>query len=303
MSAAAYTNNSPSHTPASDPSAQWRSRANRRIEFSPGNPADRATVLKRNEYVTAAYAEMYLRNPAVYKWAGMAALTSAAVGRGMYMIHGLKHSHMGLMVGLFSREVAQVSAMLGAGNLAVFEDIYWQHLAYERAGITELERMYRAGALDRRVIQAWRQIEQGRRAGDPALIWAGNRGLLHYEQQQVLQPAVYDGDRELWKALSGWILSPIPGHVETIEAFAPGANIGIFDDRWAWIEQRMLPRWQALADQQPGRVERRLQVRMIGGPPFLLPAMLTGRLGQGISLAIGLGSRSGGWVPSLARTN
>ncbi len=138
---------------ASDRRAQWRSRANRRIEFTPGNPADRATVLKSNEYVTAAYAEMYLRNPAVYKWAGMAALTSAAVGRGMYMIHYLKQSRMGL------------------------------------------------------------------------------------------------------------------------------------------------------ADQQPARVERRLQVRMLGGPPFLMPEMLTGRLGQGISLAIGLGSRSGGWVPSLARSS
>src|SRR6266508_6063098 len=99
---------------ASDRRAQWRSRANRRIEFTPGNPADRATVLKSNEYVTAAYAEMYLRNPAVYKWAGMAALTSAAVGRGMYMIHYLKQSRMGLMVGLFGREVANVANMLGA---------------------------------------------------------------------------------------------------------------------------------------------------------------------------------------------
>jgi len=288
---------------ASDPRAQWRSRANRRIEFTPGNPADRATVLKRNEYVTAAYSEMYLRNPAVYKWAGMAALTSAAVGRGMYMIHYLKQSRMGLMVGLFGREVAKVSAMLGAGNLAVFEDIYWQHLAYERAGIAELERIYRAGALDRRIMHAWQQIDAGRRAGDQTLIWQGNRILLHYEQQQVLQPAVYDGDRELWKALSGWILSPIPGHTETIESFAPDANIGVFDDRWAWIEQRMLPHWQTLADQQPARVERRLQVRMIGGPPFLMPEMLTGKLGQGISLAIGLGSRSGGWTPLLARSS
>ena len=287
---------------ASDPRAQWQSRANRRIEFTPGNPCNRASVLRRNEYVTAAYAEMYLRNPEVYKWAGMAALTSAAVGRGMYMIHYLKQSHMGLMLGLFGREVAAVSDMLGAGNLAVFEDIYWQHLAYERAGIAELERIARVGGLDPRVLHSWRQIEQGRHNRNQALIWEGNRGLLHYEQQQVLQPAVYDGNSELWKALSGWILSPIPGHTETIESFAPGANIGIFADRWAWIEQRMLPHWQTLADQQPGRVERRLQVRMIGGPPFLLPEMLTGKLGQGIALAIGLGSRSGGWVP-LARSS
>jgi hypothetical protein len=193
--------------------------------------------------------------------------------------------------------------MLGVGNLAVFEDIYWQHLAYERAGLAELERIYSAGLLDGRVMHSWRQVDAGRRAGDQALIWEGNRGLLHYEQQQVLQPAVYDGKRELWKALSGWILSPIPGHAETIEAFAPGANIGVFDDRWAWIERRMLPRWQELADRQPDRVERRLQVRMIGGPPFLMPEMLTGKLGQGISLAIGLGSRSGGWVPPLVRSS
>jgi hypothetical protein len=292
----------PVHTEG-DPRAEWQARANRRIEFVPGNPGNRAAVFKRNEYVTAAYAEMYLRNPALYKWAGMAALTSAVVGRGMYMMHYLKRSRMGSVIGLFSREVRDVSYMLGIGNLAVFEDIYWQHLAYERVGIGELERIYRAGKLDRQVLQAWRQIEAGRRADDQDLVWEGNRGLLFYEQKEVLQPAVYDGDAALWKALSGWILSPIPGHAETIEAFAPRANIGLFDDRWQWIEQRMLPRWKQLATRHPERVERRLQVRMIGGPPFLLPSMLAGKLGQEIYLAIGLGSRSGGWLPMLVRSS
>jgi hypothetical protein len=302
MTAAAYNNRSTSDISASDPRAQWRSGANRRIEFRPGNPADRATILKRNEYVTAAYAEMYLRNPAVYKWAGMAALTSATVGRGMYIIHYLKRSRMGLMVGLFGREVAKISAMLGAGNLAVFENIYWQHLAYERWDRRAGARLPRGGtrpagharlAADRRRATRWR----------PGADLAGQPHLAALRAAAGLQPAVYDGDRELWKVLSGRILSPIPGHTETIESLAPDANTGVFDDRWAWIEQRMLPRWQTLADQQPARVERRLQVRMIGGPPFLLPEMLTGKLGQGISLAIGLGSRSGGWVPALARSS
>ncbi len=92
---------------------------------------------------------MYLRNPAIYKWAGMAALTSAAVGRGMYMMRGLRQSRMGSLLGLFGREVAAISRTLGVGNLAVFADIYWQHLAYEQAGIDELERIYSAGALNR----------------------------------------------------------------------------------------------------------------------------------------------------------
>ena len=91
------------------------------------------------------------------------------------------------------------------------------------------------------------------------------------------------------KALSGWIASPIPGHNETIEAFDPRANIGIFADRWRWIERSMLPAWRRLAEQHPERVESRLHVRMIGGPPFLLPQMLAGRLGQEVYQAIGLG--------------
>jgi hypothetical protein len=65
----------------------------------------------------------------------------------------------------------------------------------------------------------------------------------------------------------------------------------------------MLPAWQQLSEAHPERVERRLQVRMLGGPPFLLPGMLSGRLGQEIYQAIGLGSRSGGWLPSLARSS
>jgi hypothetical protein len=193
------------------------------------------------------------------------------------------------VLGLFGREAAAISIDLGAGNIAVFNDIYWQHLAYEQAGIAEIERIYRAGGLTPFVYEAWQQIDAGRRANDQELIWEGNRGLLYYEQKVTLQPAVYDGREALWKALSGWIASPIPGHNETIEAFDPRANIGIFADRWRWIEQRMLPAWRRLAERQPERVESRLHVRMIGGPPFLLPGMLAGRLGQEVYQALGLG--------------
>jgi hypothetical protein len=280
--------------------ASWQARANRRIEYVPGNLGDGAAVIKRNEFVTAAYADMYLRNPALYKWAGMAALTSAAVGRGMYMMQYLQKSRMAGLLGLFGREVAEISYTLGTGNLAVFNDIYWQHMAYDRGGIAELEQIFLAGKLDREVFRSWQQIDEGRRANDQALIWAGNRGLLYYEQKEVLQPAVYDGNMTTWKAVSGWIMSPIPGHNETIEAFDPGANIGSFADRWRWIDGRMLPAWKAMAEKHPGRVESRLELRMLGGPPFLLPAMLAGRLGQQVLQAIGLGSRSGGWVPTMA---
>src|SRR5881296_2744912 len=126
---------------------EWEARASRRIELTDGNLDERAIVFKRNQAITAAYAEMYLRDPQIYKWAGMAALTSATVGRGMYIMRGLKQTRLGSMIGLFGREVAETFDNLGVGNLAVFADIYWQHMAYEQGGIAELEGIFRSGGL------------------------------------------------------------------------------------------------------------------------------------------------------------
>lgn len=267
------------------PRSRWQARANRRIEYNPGPLGGHAAVVRRNEFVTAAYAEMYLRNPAIYKWAGMAALTSAAVGRGMYMTHYLHQSHLATLVNLFGREVAAVSATLGVGNLAVFNDIYWQHMAYENGGLAEIRRAYRAGQLPHTVYRAWQLIDEGRATGAAALVWAGNRDLLYYEQRVILQPAVYDGNERLWRLMSGWVLSPIPGHLETIEDFEPGANMAVFGDRWRWIEGRMLPRWKALDAEQPERVAGQLQGWLIGGPPFPLPLSLKRRaLGRRLAM-------------------
>ncbi len=128
----------------------WQARAERRIDLDDGNLSEQMIVFKRNQAITAAYAEMYLRNPQVYKWAGMAALTSATVGRGMYLMYGLREAHLGSVVGLFRSEVAETFRQLGVGNRAVFTDIYWQHIAYEYGGLAELEAIGRAGGLDRR---------------------------------------------------------------------------------------------------------------------------------------------------------
>ena len=261
-----------------DSRAQWEARARLRIG---GAPHDRAEIFRRNENISAAYAEMYLRNPTLYKWAGMAALTSASVGRGMYIMHYLRQSRLGGVVGLFNSEVAAIYETLGAGNLAVFADIYWQHLAYDQGGIGELARIFHLGRLDRRTFTAWQTLDEGRRTANQDLVWAGNSGLLHFEQKEVLQPSVYDGNEPLWKAVSGWITSPILGHHETFGTFMPEGNIGIFEDRWRWIEQSMLPRWKALAERQPERVERTLLGLIIGGAPFSAPGLPMGTLGQG----------------------
>lgn len=236
----------------------WERQAQRRIGLVPGQSLDTWDLLKRNLRITEAYAEMYLRNPDVYKWAGMAALTSATVGRGMYLMLAAKYSRMGFAVGLLPGEVDEIFERLGAGNGLVFSDIYWQHLAYERAGLLELESIFHAGQLDRRAYRGWRLIDRGRRTGDRDLVWEGNTVLLKFEQQYVLQPGVYDHNPALWKTIAGWIPSPMPGQPETFEVFSARGNIGIFEERWSWIEERMLPHWVELNERQAERVSRRL---------------------------------------------
>jgi hypothetical protein len=250
--------------------AQWEARALRRIEIDPTLPRGHESIIARNEQITTAYSEMYLRNPQVYLWAGMAALTSAEVGRGMYQMKLLRLSRMGWLIGLLNRDLDIIFEALGQGNMAVFEDIYWQHMAYELAGLAELERIYAAGDLAQSAIEGWRLIEHGRRTGDESLIWQGNLQLLYFEQREVLQPAVYESRPSLWQQLSNWIESPLLGHYETFGAYAPAHNIGIFEQRWHWISTSLVPRWQRLVQEQPERVERSLQRRMLGGAPFPL---------------------------------
>ena len=269
--------------PTSDARAQWERRANRRIEYEPGQVYSYQDVLRRNEYITAAYAEMYLRQPEVFTWAGMAALTSAAVGRGMYLMHLLRLSRLGFLIGLFPREVDTIEQMLGVGNLAVFTDIYWQHMAYDFGGLNELRRIYEAGRLNQHAWDAWQQIDEGKRTNNQALVWAGNAGLLYFEQKEVLQAAVYDQHLVIWQEVSGWINSPILGHYESIVDFLQGANIGDFEMRWQWIERSMLPRWKRLVQAQTKRVERELHTLLIGGAPFSIPGISVAKLlGQGM---------------------
>jgi hypothetical protein len=191
----------------------------------------------------------------------------------MYVMRALKQARLGSIVGLFGGEVAEILRYLGIGNRAVFTDIYWQHMAYDLCGLVEIERLFRAGQLDRRALHGWRQIDAGRRAGDQDMIWAGNTALLHFEQEQVLQPQVYEHNQALWREISAWIPSPLPGHLETFADFASSGNIGVFAERWPWIESRMLPRWRELNETQPARLERIIQSLMLGGAPLALPGL------------------------------
>jgi hypothetical protein len=236
----------------------WQMRAWRRVDYTPDEQLTTAGMLKRNLRISAAYAELYLRHPDLYKWAGMAALTSATVGKAMYMMLAARYTGLGLLAGLLGRDAETIFAQLVYGNWLVFDDIYWQHLAYEQGGLAALEAIHSASPLAPQLIEGWRQVDAGRRESNTELIWQGNTTLLQYEQEQVLQPGVYEQLKPLWSAVAGWVPSPVPGHLEMFGDHRRGGNIGEFAQRWGWITGTMLPRYRQLAEASPARVQREL---------------------------------------------
>lgn len=180
----------------------------------------------QNQPITCAYANIYKSNPGKFKWAGLAAIVSGKVGNECYGT-----------AGGYCESILE-------GNRTVFDDLYWQHLAFLDGGIEEIEKIYKEGGLCEDTWKAWKIIVDGNS-------WQGNLDLLHHEQKYVLQPIMYDGpaqrvkwwlaDTKLAEYVNGRILvSPIPGR----DTSFPGNNIANFEERWNWIENVIWPEWR-----------------------------------------------------------
>src|SRR5215204_6204790 len=196
---------------------------------------DPSNIVYRNVLITTAYFKLYQKKPKIFKWAGLAALASKKVGDGMMLAE---------IPNVIPLTPGAVTRILAQGNILVYNDIYWQHLAYLEGKITEIERLGSLGELAPFVVEAWIKIDQGK-------IWEGNRDLLFYEQK-FLQRQVYDPYRGMWARISSGLISslqevdsPVPGGMSLqswLKGHYPGyvADIGDFEQRWMWIEKNML---------------------------------------------------------------
>lgn len=262
-----YVGNSP--TNATDPSglktrAEWEQAAQELIGFKPGSPTHPRDILEMNRRITAAYAEMYLSDPSKFVWAGMAAFASCDVGKGMGQAKALRDEAGNPLIAIGTLLTGaptgtELATALGKGNLGVYADIYWQHLAYAQGGIQEMRDLKARGELLVEQLNAWELVEQGK-------VWEGNRQLLVYEQSVTLQKGVYDQHSKAFKDMSWladyapWMLkSPVPGHDVAFTECVPGGNLGAFDDRWKWIDTSMLPAWKKLTQDNPAGVREMMQ--------------------------------------------
>lgn len=199
---------------------EWRTILDRQL------PAPKHYIA-RCRAITACYARWYLREPWLFKWAGMAAFASAQVGNGLALIEMLEAPHatvrpavtaayetnllkrladlynrvlsLALFIPLALHDAATRPlllddlALIKQANDAIFDDVGWVHLAYINGGIQELEANMPD---DAPLLAAFRQLDEGvLRLCNPtdyqagmSLIQQGSIALLRHEQATILPP-------------------------------------------------------------------------------------------------------------------
>jgi hypothetical protein len=282
--------------------AEWKALAD-------GLLADQSCVFHRNLEISSCYAWMYKLLPECFKWAGMAAFASYHVRLALLPFRldtdpngyvDIPHSlerHRPHPGGLLAEDVDTVRAT----NNAIFDDIFWVHLAYRSApdGIESLRALLGADphyaallagfeAIDRgrRVVEDPTASAQARRAADD-LIWEGNVQLLEHEQRAVVQPSfdrlsgaysrlfsmgstlnfeVRGLRREASYFTSFYLYAVTRGMPHAVRA-RTWPRITRFDDRWPWIVRSIVPRFRKF-DADVGLVDASLRRILVNAAAY-----------------------------------
>ena len=267
----------------------------------------------RNMEISSRYAWMYKLQPASFKWAAMAAFASHHVRLALFPLRldtdgtgyvDIPHS-VGRQRFLLMKDVDTIRAT----NNAIFDDIFWIHLAYVSAddGLERLRPLLQADPHYAPVLTGLEAIDQGRRGlEDPAaspkdretareLIWEGNVLLLEHEQRALVQPNFdrlscafarivsigsttsfeVEGVRQEVAYFTSFYLYSLTHHVPNAMAARTWPRITRYDDRWRWLEGNVVPRFRRL-DRDPRLIDagmRRIfdEARTYASAPCVLP--------------------------------
>jgi hypothetical protein len=266
----------------------------------------------RNVEISSRYAWIYTLQPACFKWAAMAAVASNHVRLALFPFRldtdgtgyvdiprSLRRNKLLLM--------EDVNTIRETNN-AIFNDIFWVHLAYATAenGMEHLrdllstERQYAA------ILSGFETIDQGRRvlqaATAPAerrtacdLIWAGNIQLLEHEQRAMVQPnfdrltgafarlislgsaTSFDvrGVRQRVGYFTSFYTYSLVRGSASLSAARAWPRITRFEDRWRWLEGSVVPRFRRFDDDtrllDAGLQRISAEARVYATMPCLLP--------------------------------
>jgi hypothetical protein len=245
---------------------------------------DQSCVFHRNLEISSRYAWIYKFLPACFKWAGMAAFASHHVRLALFPLRldRDRGGYVDIPHSLGRRKVLLMTDVntIRATNNAIFDDIFWVHLAYATAadGIGCLRALLRAERHYASVLAGFEAIDRGRRVLEdgtaPAgarraaedLIWQGNVQLLEHEQHALVQPNL-DGLScpfarlfSIGSALSfevrglhdevsyftSFYYYALTRGIREVLAAQAWPRITRFDDRWRWIVTCIVPRFRRL---------------------------------------------------------
>src|SRR5256714_8529983 len=137
------------------------------------------------EAVYDYYSRLFLDHPQL-EWAGMASVIGPAFYAGFRDL-GLAPDAVRAAVRVLLGRASRRLATRAAGDLGfyettfltmqkkIFEDQAPMHEAYLAGGVAQIEEFYRARIIDAATLEAWRQIDSGRRDAAAAARPAGHR--------------------------------------------------------------------------------------------------------------------------------
>ena len=281
----------------------------------------RCCAFHRNMEISARYAWLYRLSPACFKWAAMAAIASHHVRLALFPLR-LDTDRTGRWItphSLVRRKALLIDDVntIRSTNNAIFDDIFWVHLAYLSAGdgIDQLRTLLRPERHYAPVLAGFETINQGRRVLDDHtasagarrqaadLIWAGNVQLLEHEQRALVQPNFdrlscafarlmsigsatafeVHGVRQDVAYFTSFYLTSLSWAVRPGRRGQTWPRITRFEDRWRWFSTSIVPRFRKF-DADARLIDASLQrivdeARVFASTPCLLPgAKLRGDL-------------------------
>ena len=280
----------PNGTP--DTVAGWRAAAEAML--SPP-----CCAFHRNMEISSRYAWLHAQQPTCFKWAGMAAIAShhARLVLFPFRFDADRNGWVDLPHSLSRwRLLTDDANRMREVNNAIYDDIFWVHLAYLAAdGVQDLRRLLGPYPEYAGLLSAFEMIDRGREVladeGSPQdaqkeaidLVWAGNLALLQHEQRTVVQP-LFDGLsgtfarlismgatttfevrglRQQLRYVTSFTAYSLTGGLVAALRARTVPSITRFEDRWKWLETSVVPRFRRL-DADQDLVERTLN-RVVKG--------------------------------------
>ncbi len=231
-------------------------------------------VLLRNRTITTYYAQLYLNEPQLYKWAGMAAFASFHIGEKLKMWDWTDSP-----IKSFSETCQKKNKSLEDDfqiirilNNKIFSAIGTMHLGFSQLPYSEFKNQLLLTHKNELLIQAFDKLHAARTSLQngtctddvKALIWEANVDILWHEQHKVVQPlfdkltSVFSGAMSLiasfdydvnhkktdWRLASRFIFFMLKKGLKKLMKHSRLPDVTDLEQRWYWISQSLLKKWQ-----------------------------------------------------------